>query len=247
MRIEEKMLILPALYIINLRGSATTSELIKELTAFFNPTGEDAEILSGRRDTKFSQKVRNLKSHRSSNTMAAYTSYVDGTYSLTKAGEGYLSEHIEELEYLFSQKFKYKDIKDITNKLNDTSKKIILYEEYINEGTTRSKNVKVRERSGKLRDAAIAFYSQNGKIRCAVCDFCFEEMYGELGQGFIEIHHEKPIFQYDEKGSEQFIADAIKNVKPVCPNCHRMLHRNSKEPLSIKDLKKIMKKPSSKK
>ena len=30
----------------------------------FSPEGEDAEILQNRSDTKFSQKVRNLKSHK---------------------------------------------------------------------------------------------------------------------------------------------------------------------------------------
>lgn len=30
-----------------------------------NPSGEDCKILSGRGDDKFSQKVRNLKSHNS--------------------------------------------------------------------------------------------------------------------------------------------------------------------------------------
>ncbi len=62
MRIEEKQLILPALYIIWRDGPVSTSKLIEELTAVFHPTGEDAEILAGRNDTKFSQKVRNLKS-----------------------------------------------------------------------------------------------------------------------------------------------------------------------------------------
>ena len=69
MRIEEKMLILPALYIVKRNGKATTSDLIAELTYVFNPSGEDAEILVGRNDTKFSQKVRNLVSHRENNGM----------------------------------------------------------------------------------------------------------------------------------------------------------------------------------
>lgn len=58
-RISEKDLVLPALYVIKNHDKATTSVLIKELTEAFKPTGEDAEILAGRTDTKFSQKVRN--------------------------------------------------------------------------------------------------------------------------------------------------------------------------------------------
>lgn len=45
-------------------GFITTSDLIDILTQRMNPTGHDAEILDGRLDTHFSQKVRNLVSHR---------------------------------------------------------------------------------------------------------------------------------------------------------------------------------------
>jgi hypothetical protein len=45
-------------------GEATTSELIKHLEDTIEPEGEDGKILEGRADTKFSQIVRNLVSHR---------------------------------------------------------------------------------------------------------------------------------------------------------------------------------------
>ena len=244
MRTEEKMLILPALYVIKQKGEATTSQLIEELTVFFHPTGEDAKILSGRKDTKFSQKVRNLKSHRSSNGMELLTTYENGKYKLTPAGEAYLSDCEDEISYLFSQKFKYVDVKKAVGKLSDTSKKVIMYEEIIVEGSTKTKSVKVKERSSKLREAAIEHYSVSGKIRCAVCDFCFEDFYGEIGKGFIEIHHEKPIYQYDDEGLETLISEALKSLKPVCPNCHRMIHRDSKEPISVAELKTLIKSPS---
>ena len=38
--------------------------LIRALEQRFNPEGEDAEILAGRSDTRFSQIVRNIVSHR---------------------------------------------------------------------------------------------------------------------------------------------------------------------------------------
>lgn len=42
----------------------TTSQLIKRLTKRLGPSNQDAAILEGRSDTYFSQKVRNLVSHR---------------------------------------------------------------------------------------------------------------------------------------------------------------------------------------
>ena len=70
MRIQEKALILPALYIIKNAPDISSAELIKKLAEVFKPSGEDAEILANRKDTKFSQIARNLKSHRNSNGMA---------------------------------------------------------------------------------------------------------------------------------------------------------------------------------
>jgi hypothetical protein len=49
-------------------GTLTTSELIGDLSSFMNPRGTDAKIARDRNDTYFSQKVRNLISHRGSET-----------------------------------------------------------------------------------------------------------------------------------------------------------------------------------
>lgn len=244
MRIKEKDLILPALYIIKFRGSANTSDLIEELTVFFKPSGEDAEILSGRNDTKFSQKVRNLVSHRENNSMDIYTTFNDGLYALTKQGEDYLNTRLDELNYLFSQKFQYNDVVDAVDNISDAKNTSVLYDEtLVTEGGINTKASKIRERSRLLRSRAIAHYSaKDGKIVCAVCGFDYEAVYGDMGKGFIEIHHEKPICQYDENGTESFISEAVKYVKPLCANCHRMIHRKTNSPITISELKEIISK-----
>lgn len=211
MRIEEKMLILPALYIIKRKEKATTSDLISELVYVFNPSGEDAEILAGRNDTKFSQKVRNLVSHRENNGMDKYTEFVDGIYTLTTVGENYLNTRIDELNYFFSQKFIYDDTLTVATNIADSGKEIFVYDENIivDEGKVEKKMSKSRVRSRALRDAAIDYYSSEGIIRCVVCGFSYEEKYGEIGKGYIEIHHEKLICEYGVEGKAQFISDAI--------------------------------------
>ena len=40
-----------------------TKDLLLELRELMKPDGQDVEMLNGRNDDKFSQKVRNLKSH----------------------------------------------------------------------------------------------------------------------------------------------------------------------------------------
>lgn len=61
---------------------------------------------------------------------------------------------------------------------------------------------------------------QNGCI-CKICGFDFEKTYGEIGKGFIHVHHVIPI---SKRGGE-YIPDPRTDLIPVCPNCHAMLHR----------------------
>lgn len=72
-------------------GELTTSELIDRLTKRLQPTGKDAEIINERSDTHFSQKVRNLVSHRNQGTgletrgLAIYLQKIEG-WSITDSG-----------------------------------------------------------------------------------------------------------------------------------------------------------------
>jgi hypothetical protein len=69
-RIRECDLIIPALRAAaeHENGVISTTELIRVLEGEFQPDGQDAQILDGRSDTHFSQKVRNLVSHRDTST-----------------------------------------------------------------------------------------------------------------------------------------------------------------------------------
>ena len=65
-RIPEGDLVFPALDCLydSPTGRVTTTKLRRYLIDLFAPEGEDEAILAGRIDTKFEQKVRNLKSHK---------------------------------------------------------------------------------------------------------------------------------------------------------------------------------------
>jgi predicted restriction endonuclease len=243
-RIDEKTLILPALYLIGEKPGIRTTELIEALTEYFRPEGEDAKILAGRKDTKFSQKVRNLKSHRDSNGMAQWTIYDNGAYTLTEEGKRYLEIRGLDaaLRSLGSSGFSYEEIQMAVDKAGkaSTRKRLIVYDEneVIREGRQDAKESRVRSRSRKLRDAALAHYRDaDGHVRCAVCGFDFEETYGELGKDYIELHHEKPICQYSDEGVEQILSQAVQNMRPLCANCHRMIHRDRKRHRTVEELK----------
>lgn len=59
----ESEIAVKALEVIKRRPGIRTSELIEELRIIMKPSGEDLKTLDHRNDDKFSQKVRNLKSH----------------------------------------------------------------------------------------------------------------------------------------------------------------------------------------
>lgn len=77
--VAESDLVMPSLRLAanSPGGEIRTSDLIKELTDLFNPSGKDAEIIPGRNDTYFSQKVRNLISHREQETSFIKNGYAD--------------------------------------------------------------------------------------------------------------------------------------------------------------------------
>lgn len=90
------------------------------------------------------------------------------------------------------------------------------------------------ERSPEARRKAIEYHG----LTCMVCGINFEETYGELGHGFIHIHHIVPI-----SSTGKTKVNYEKDLVPVCPNCHAMLHRGKDGMvLSIKELKDIIKK-----
>lgn len=246
-RIRESHLLMPALYIIGQTGGANTTQIKNELIRVFQPSGEDNELLAGRADTKFTQIVRNLLgSHYTTNGMALYTHKgPDGRFTLTAQGQALVELHDEAMQDMFSQSQDYPTAVEIASRMYQASARrstVYVYREddVVAEGRATVAQTRVRERSQRLRRAAIAHYTVNGRIRCAVCGFDFYEVYGELGEGYIQIHHETPVCQYSDQGEEQYIQQAVRDVKPVCPNCHCMIHRGGGTPLTVQQLAQII-------
>lgn len=239
-RISENQLVLPSLFLMSLSPTKglTTSELQPKLRDLLKPTGEDLEILANRIDDKFSQKVRNLKAH---NTFERYgfAKYEAGVVTITPEGEQYLQENMDKLRYLLVNDFQWGDLKeglDIVQKSIEEERKIEVFDEAvtIQEGVKKLVEAQVYERSSKLREIAIEYYQKDGEIFCKACSFNYNSFYGrEVGRGYIEIHHLKPIFKYQDEELDTTIKQALKNVVPVCSNCHRMIHRDWRNPLHI--------------
>ena len=77
--------------ILDKPNGIATKDLIIELRNLMNPSGEDLEILSNRNDDKFSQKVRNIKSHKTLENKG-YAKFYDDKFFITEKGIKFLNE-----------------------------------------------------------------------------------------------------------------------------------------------------------
>lgn len=103
------------------------------------------------------------------------------------------------------------------------------------EGATKQTLVNRYERSSIARQRCIEYHG----CKCAVCGFDFEEKYGEIGKGFIHVHHIVPLNQI----GKEYVVNYEKDLIPVCPNCHAMLHRSMNgHEVTVDELKNIINK-----
>jgi len=96
----------------------------------------------------------------------------------------------------------------------------------LKEGAKKTIIVNSYERNPKARAACINKYG----VSCVVCDFNFENIYGARGKGFIHVHHLMPVSDI----GDEYEINPITDLRPVCPNCHAMLHRKGN--ISIEEL-----------
>ena len=75
-----------------------------------------------------------------------------------------------------------------------------------------------RERSRRLIKT---FKDSLTSFACEACKTDLGEVYGDLGEGYIEAHHRLPVAQLEEGATTK-----LSDLAALCPNCHRMIHRN---------------------
>lgn len=102
--------------------------------------------------------------------------------------------------------------------------------EYV-EGAARHIVVNAYERNRRAREACLRHYGRS----CAACGFNFQARYGEATAGYIQVHHVIPIAQV---GAE-YRLDPIRDLRPVCPNCHAVIHRQD-PPFLIEEVRRML-------
>lgn len=134
--------------------------------------------------------------------------------------------------FTISEMYSGKDIVERNNKDIDIDEEHQNIEpDNLSEGNMITIKVNKYERNPKARKECLEHYG----YRCCVCGFDFEEYYGSIGKGIIEVHHKKALYEI----KKTYIVNPIKDLIPVCSNCHTIIHsRNHK--FVIEELKSII-------
>ncbi len=87
----------------------------------------------------------------------------------------------------------------------------------LKEGAARQILVNAYERNPIARRQCIEHYGSS----CIVCGFNFGKVYGPEYEGKIHVHHLKQLSEI----KEEYEVDPIEDLRPVCPNCHMVIHQ----------------------
>lgn len=162
-----------------------------------------------------------------------------------KSDDKYLEQLNEELKknYFWDgvRKINLEIFQNIINKsdlnLSISNEELKKYDEHLTTEIKEGKKTVVYstkyERKKELRDKCLHYHGYD----CKVCGMDFYTKYGDIGRGYIHVHHIKPLFTLEKEE----VIDPINDLVPVCPNCHSMIHKTKNKVLSINELKDLIK------
>jgi len=186
-----------------------------------------------------------LNGHRYERTLSAsatddYLLWIQRDYGISflKNAVSALKQHIEYYQSLTKSPMRghVAVLSKYSNLVNEKNADFVSPEEVcesdqFDEGGTKTITVNVYERSAKARIACLEHFG----CVCSVCEFDFEKKFGAIGKGFIHVHHLLDLATI----GKSYKINPEEDLRPVCPNCHAMLHK-SKPAYQIEELKKLI-------
>jgi predicted HNH restriction endonuclease len=104
--------------------------------------------------------------------------------------------------------------------------------EALPEGAVFERRVNAYERNPLARQQCIKKYGAT----CFICGFSFGIVYGEALDGLIHVHHLIPLSEV----GKAYKVDPIADLRPVCPNCHAVIHHRRDRAYSIAEVKSFL-------
>ena len=226
-KLTEGDLVIPVLAFLKANGgSATIAQIVKHIRETYPLSPIDLQPSATRPgELIFEQQIRNLRSHDKLAKLGLAEN-ISGGFRLLPGVSDMLDGGNADWIFDIVESQRTQTVRKFVDSI-DKRKHVISLDENATEGVAMSaREATRRTRSSRLRQAAIDHFTHEGVIACHCCGMTFESFYGPAyGSSCIEIHHKKPIYTYDDSDINKTIAEALENVIPVCPNCHRVIHR----------------------
>jgi len=93
----------------------------------------------------------------------------------------------------------------------------------VQEGARLKVTTTIRRRCQRLLGEAQEFFRQgsaDGRLHCQVCNWVVPV---QTRAEIIQVHHLKQLRDYPSQGRQLTLQQALANLAPLCPNCHRLL------------------------
>jgi 5-methylcytosine-specific restriction enzyme A len=107
---------------------------------------------------------------------------------------------------------------------------------YYIEGTPKQITTNRYERNPHARAECL----QQWGLSCSVCSFNFATTYGDIGKDFIHVHHLRSLSEI----SDNYVVNPKDDLRPVCPNCHAMIHKRNPA-YTIEEIKTLLRETGS--
>jgi predicted HNH restriction endonuclease len=237
MNLEEEKRLLLLMGMISIGGGGTKPKVLDriEKECWIKLKPHDIEIMDSRNEIRWRNNLAFIRKHLVSDGYVSDS--VRGEWRITEKGRIHFDQlchkamKISSFRYVSNQALlKIKDI--ISSPFSISDENAITGETQSFEGGKTLYWTTHYERQADLRAKAVEIHG----VVCMGCGFSFEQKYGDLGRGFIEVHHVKPVSSLENKVAVNPRSDMI----ALCSNCHSIVHRRKPEPISLQALKGIL-------
>jgi len=235
---DEKRLVLLAA-IIQLGGSGSKKQVLDEIerASFMKFSPHDLQFRKTRKELNWRNDLAYIKDHLTNEGHLLSAQW--NTWAITEKGKGHFASLASRLTSQRQfQHFNPEAAPTIAALVSGepfSDENALSGETSFTEGHQTKQWTTTYERNPQLRVAAINMHG----VVCMGCGFDFEAKYGDIGSGFIEVHHTKPISSLGGAAAVNPATDLI----VLCSNCHSIVHRKRPSPLSLETLKAFVRSP----
>lgn len=234
---EEEKRFLLLLSMIHLGGAGTKQQVLDSIAeqSWIKLTPREREVMESRNEIRWRNDLAYVRKHL---VQGRYVSdQVWGEWRITEKGTEYFHKLCRKVEQAGS--FRHVSSQALLKIESINSSPPLLSDENALTGETQSQEGAIQyhwttryERDPQLRARAIEIHGTT----CMGCGFNFEQKYGEIGRGFIEVHHTKPVSALGGAA----VVNPQSDMVTLCSNCHSIVHRKKSEPLALQGLTALL-------